>query len=216
MKNIQRVFIDMDLVPGMRGALTVAQHHYLTRVMRADKFLAFNNGREFEAVVSGKDFVIGQNTGRADSSGKWVFNFAPIKRIDELVGAVVQMGAGVLQPVITERTVARHVNWERIRKIVIEAAEQSGRNSIPELKEPIQFSALEKKGLVYGNPYTTVAQARNAAAAFFIGPEGGLTDAEYIALDKGGAIGVSLGQTILRAEVAAVAIIAKQLVTSDK
>ena len=42
-----------------------------------------------------------------------------------------------------------------------------------------------------------------------IGPEGGFSDAEFDALDNASAIGISLGKTILRAEVAAVVILGK-------
>ena len=239
MKNIPRVFIDSKLQEGASVSLTREQHHYLTKVMRTDRFLAFGGGEEFEATVTGVAAAkIIKNTGRLDPSGGWIFCFAPIKKTEDLISAIVQMGAGVLHPVITERTTARHINWARMRKIIIENAEQSGRNSIPELRPPIAFKDLQKKGVVFGDERKCgvwsvkcgVGNRKDSSAVkndllivetnanstlhtshftLMIGPEGGFSDAEFDALDDAGAIGVGLGATILRAEVAAVALAAK-------
>jgi 16S rRNA (uracil1498-N3)-methyltransferase len=192
--------------------LTLEQYHYLTRVMRTNRFFAFNDGIEYEAEIIGDGLSsIISSTGRADTSGKWTFCFAPIKRIEDLISGVVQMGAGRLQPVLTERTVARHINWNRMRKIVIENCEQSGRSSIPELLPPIPFSGLDKKDLIFGDERKVRnygVRVANGNSKLFIGPEGGFSNAEFAALDSGGAVGVSLGKTILRAEVAAIALCA--------
>ena len=53
-----------------------------------------------------------------------------------------ELGAAVLLPVITERTIARRVNLERLRANAIEAAEQSGRLTVPEIREPQSLSDL--------------------------------------------------------------------------
>ncbi|MDR2770000.1 MAG: 16S rRNA (uracil(1498)-N(3))-methyltransferase [Rickettsiales bacterium] len=219
MRNQPRLFINGDLHAGASGPLDALQLHYLTRVMRTDKFLAFGGGLEFFASVRGGDFVIGDSTGRADPSGKWTFCFAPIKRVEDLVSFITQMGVGVLQPVITERTEARNVNWGRMRKIMIEAAEQSGRSSIPALRLPMSFTDLPKSGLIYGDerapvdPWRGVLSFRSfpGPLRFLIGPEGGFSPSEFESLDSGDATGVSLGSTILRAEVAAIALCSKFL-----
>jgi 16S rRNA (uracil1498-N3)-methyltransferase len=133
-----------------------------------------------------------------------------------LIGAVVQMGAGVLQPVITERTVARHINWDRMKKIIIENAEQSGRNGIPELRPPIPFAELDKRGIVYGDERRAGSDSpQRKCNTLLVGPEGGFSDAEFAALDEAGATGVSLGPTILRAEVAAAALCAVSLIRTN-
>ena len=256
MKNIPRLFIDSELSPGTSGPLTAGQAHYLTKVMRSTKFLAFNNGTEYEAEVSarpqidakiliplgragrreaadgaGSGFAISSATGRADPSGIWTFFFSPVKKIEDLVSGMVQMGAGVLQPVITERAAARHINWDRIKKIIIENCEQSGRNSLPELRAPIPFSALPLSEIIYGDERKIKDGSEGAVIPadpmrvrrdddspresfkLLIGPEGGFSDAEFAALDAAGAAGVSLGPLILRAEVAAVALAAKVIKT---
>ena len=64
--------------------------------------------------------------------------FAPIKKTpaDYVAQKATELGVRVLQPVLTRRTIARRVNTDRLRANAIEAAEQSGRVSVPEIREP--------------------------------------------------------------------------------
>ena len=216
MKNIPRIFIDDELKAGLVIPAPRDTAHYLTRVMRTDKCLVFGGGNEFFATLSAdaKNIVIGDKTTHSDPSNDITLYFAPIKRIDDLINMATQMGIKRFQPVITERTVNHHVNWARMAKIAIEAAEQSNRNSVPEIAAPIEFKKLDLNGIcfaderfAYGNKAEPEIPA--TARAIFIGPEGGFSDAEFAAFDAAGAIPVSLGTTILRAEVAAIVAIGK-------
>jgi 16S rRNA (uracil1498-N3)-methyltransferase len=232
MKNVPRIFINQQLQVGKEYQLTQEQSHYLNKVMRADKCLVFNNGYEFLAelrkvqdkkTINYSLFII-NSTEHTDPSDDIIFCFAPIKKTDEMLNMVTQMGVAKLQPVITERTVANHINWERMKKIIIEASEQSNRNSIPELLPPIKFADFIKMCKVQSSKFKLLfaderfahnkENSNNCTLLFancslFIGPEGGFSDAEFAALDASGAIGISLGKTILRAETAAVAALAK-------
>lgn len=214
MKNIPRIFIDNNIktgtiIPASRDIL-----HYLQRVMRTNDFLAFNNGDEYNARLSddGKNFVIGTATGRADPAGDTTLMFAPIKRTDDLINMATQMGVGRFQPVITDRTNVAHINWDRMRRIAAEASEQSNRNSVPVILPPVRFSDLDLSHVVFADERAAHgSQLPNDAAtsSILIGPEGGFSDAEFAALDAAGAIGISLGPTILRAEVAAIVALSK-------
>ena len=64
--------------------------------------------------------------------------FAPIKRarLDWLVEKATELGVSALLPVWTARTQAERINLERLRAHAIEAAEQSERLSVPELRAP--------------------------------------------------------------------------------
>jgi 16S rRNA (uracil1498-N3)-methyltransferase len=211
MKNIPRLFIDKELHTGSTIELAKDQIHYLVHVMRTGKFIAFNNGLEFDAeIIDNSKCKILNKTNHFDPSGDFTLYFAPIKKIEDLLSGATQMGVKVLQPVITERTVARHGNFSRMQKILIEASEQSGRNSIPELKKPIKFNELDKSGIVYGDErkLSDTNTQSPKSSKLFIGPEGGFSDKEFAELDAAGAIGISLGKTILRAEIAALALIA--------
>ncbi|MDR1337401.1 MAG: 16S rRNA (uracil(1498)-N(3))-methyltransferase [Rickettsiales bacterium] len=230
MKNIPRVYIDKKLEVGKTFALDDAQAHYLTKVMRTDKCLVFNNGVEYVAkLTTEKNRVtcyVSRVTNHPDPGNDITFCFAPIKKTDDMLNMATQMGVTRLQPVLTDRTVAHHVNWSRMEKIIVEAAEQSNRNSVPELlppktfKEFLQESVLRNQELVFAderaahnsNYESRVTNHDKNSCAVFIGPEGGFSDAEFAALDAVGAIGISLGKTILRAETAAVAAMAQLII----
>lgn len=234
MRNIPRIYLNENLEVGKSFPISKDIAHYLKDVMRTDKCLVFNNGEEFEAelVPDSRFLVPTSKTGRPDPSNELTLAFAPIKqaRLEEMLSMATQMGVARLQPVVTDRVNEHHVKWDRIRKIIIEAAEQSGRNSVPELMEPMEFDAfLEGTGdLVFAderlaNPHPRVSSSltlarnsipprkrgRKSPGTILIGPEGGFSEKEFAALDVAGAAGISLGKTILRAETAAVAAIAK-------
>ena len=211
MKNIPRIFIDQEIKSGDTFPVEKSVSHYLSHVMRTNKCIVFGEGREFNAELSadGKTIKVGANTGRADVVSDITLYFAPIKRVDDLVAMATQMGIKKFVPVITERTVNHHVNWSRMRKIAIESAEQSNCNSVPEIAMPIKFAELDLSSLCFADerfayddkPEPKISSNTNA---ILVGPEGGFSDAEFAALDTSHAIPVSLGKTILRAEVAAV------------
>lgn len=134
---------------------------------------------------------------------------AQISLWDEWLPGVVELGATLIQPVAFARSQydARKTasKLERWRRIVVTACEQSHRNVIPELRDPIPFEALPawdapQKWVAYelrtgeANP-----ALRQEPLAFTHGPEGGITDEEFAALSRGGWTAVSLGNAILRA-----------------
>src|SRR4029077_15636556 len=134
--------------------------------------------------------------------------FAPLKheRLDYMVQKAVEMGVTRLQPVLTRHTQVKRVNLERMRANAIEAAEQCGVLSIPEVAEPMTLAralAARKPDrlLVFCDeaaegkqPIKALADARETpsamlpltmkgpsgpqAVALLIGPEGGFADEE--------------------------------------
>jgi 16S rRNA (uracil1498-N3)-methyltransferase len=216
MKNIPRIFMGENLASG--DIITASRDiaHYLSHVMRTNECLVFGGGNEFSAVLSadGKNIIVGNKTDHQDPSNNIILYFAPIKRTDDLINMATQMGVAHLQPVITERTVNNHVNWDRMKKIAIEASEQSNRNSVPEISAPITFAKLNLSGLCFADERFAYGDKNKIAIpdnahGILVGPEGGFSDKEFNALDAAGAIPVSLGNTILRAEVAAIIAIEK-------
>lgn len=210
MQNTPRIFINQNLEPGKIIPVDKNTVHYLRHVMRRGDCLVFNSGIEYNAVLADgdKNIIIGDKTEHIDPSNDLIFYFAPIKKIDEMLNMVTQLGVAKLQPVITERTVARHVNWERLQKIIIEASEQSGRNSIPSLLPPVQFKDVDFTDMVLADERAAHGKDFNATIKkckkIFVGPEGGFSQHEFETMDMVGVKGISLGKTILRAEVAAV------------
>jgi len=215
MKNIPRIFIGQNIKTGTMIPVDKSVAHYLSHVMRRNDCLVFGDGNEYTATLNadGRALTIGEKTNHTDPSNDITLYFAPIKRLDDMLNMATQMGVMRFVPVITERTVANHINWDRMKKIVTEAAEQSNRNSVPEILSPIKFAELPFDKLVFADERAAygrdIPTEYKNAKNILVGPEGGFADAEFDALDKNGAIGLSLGKTILRAELAAPIAISK-------
>jgi 16S rRNA (uracil1498-N3)-methyltransferase len=129
-----------------------------------------------------------------------------------------EIGAAAFVPIVTARTVANEASktkLERWRRIVREAAEQSGRGRVPAVQTPLSFAAactMAASGLALipwegerdrslGGAVRSLGQI--ARLGLFIGPEGGFTEAEIAAATAVGIAPVTLGRRILRAETAA-------------
>ena len=215
MKNIPRVYLDREICAGDIVSIDRDISHYLRHVMRCDECLVFNSGTEFTATLSpdGKSVTIGAPTSHVDPSNDIVLMFSPIKRTDDLLNMATQMGVRAFLPVITQRTNANHINWERMRKIVIQASEQSNRNSVPAILSPVRFSELDLSTVVFADERVAYGHAAcdipDNVKSILVGPEGGFSESEFAALDAAGAHGISLGRTILRAELAAAIAIAR-------
>jgi 16S rRNA (uracil1498-N3)-methyltransferase len=147
------------------------------------------------------------------------------ERFDWLLQKATELGVAAIQPVMTQRTVRKvdkgdRASLERWQRIVTEAAEQSGRGRIPRLHPPATLGELPLRGydsvLVAHESATarTVAGALTgsmASVALLIGPEGGFAADEVERLAASGALPVSLGPRILRAETAAITALALTL-----
>jgi 16S rRNA (uracil1498-N3)-methyltransferase len=232
--NAPRLFVDAALQSGARIALDRGQANYLLNVLRlktGDTVLIFN-GRDgewrAELSVEGRkaaDLVCAELTREQSAASDIVYAFAPLKhaRLDYMVQKAVEMGAGVLQPILTQRTQSSRVNLERMRSNVIEATEQCGILSIPEVRgeENLErfLKDLAKERLVVfcdedapvSNPVQALAKLGNIQAGLvvIVGPEGGFTDQERaLVAAHERCVCVSLGPRILRADTAAVAALA--------
>ena len=128
-----------------------------------------------------------------------------------VVEKACELGVALYRPVITRRTIVDRTKSERLRAIVIEAAEQCGRTALPVMEEPVKLPHLLKawpssRRLFFadeagGVPLAAAVAANPGPAALLIGPEGGFDDEERAAIRAlPQAIGVSLGPRILRAE----------------
>lgn len=217
MKNIPRIFIGNNIVCGNIIPVDKSVSHYLSHVMRRNDCLVFGDGNEYTAVLNpdSKTMTVGEKTSHNDPSNNITLYFAPIKRLDDMLNMATQMGVKKFVPVITERTVANHINWDRMKKIVIEASEQSNRNSVPEIASPIKFDDLPFGDLVFADERAAygakLPNEYNGSESVLVGPEGGFSDSEFEMLDARGAHGISLGKTILRAELAAQIAISRML-----
>lgn len=129
-----------------------------------------------------------------------------------------ELGVSNIIPVQMDRSEKKGVNYERAHKIVREAAEQSGRVTVPILGEIINIDAIPTEGVVVFEPRGEISareffnKYNDTPIAVCIGPEGGFTDAELASFHARGVPVVSTGSQILRAETAAVVALTLALV----
>lgn len=230
--RLQRLFIDGDLVAGAVIEASKEHFNYLVNVLRfteGDRLLLFN-GRDGEwladiALPSRKRLVmtLTEQARPQPEPSDLHYLFAPLKvgRLDYLVQKAVEMGAGVLRPVMTQHVQGRITSVERLQANVIEAAEQCGILSVPDVLEPerlvdVLASWDAERRIIYcdegdagQNPLPVLASVTERKLALLVGPEGGFSDEERALLRSLPFVtAIPLGPRILRADTAAVAAMA--------
>ncbi|RWK56194.1 16S rRNA (uracil(1498)-N(3))-methyltransferase [Mesorhizobium sp.] len=230
--KMQRLFVPDDLGPDIEFEASPQQGHYLLHVLRLGEgaeVLLFN-GRdgEWSAAIAARSKKAVRLKVLALQRPQpplpdLVYCFAPIKqgRLDYLVQKAVEMGAGVLQPVITQHTQVARPGIERLRANVVEAAEQCGILAVPELREAEKFERLlagwdKQRRLIFcdedastNNPLPALQAVREKRLGLLVGPEGGFSDEERRMLRALPFVtAIPLGPRILRADTAAVAALA--------
>ena len=229
-----RLHVDNPLRENLSLEIGDQQTHYLKNVMRravGDEILLFNgkNG-EWRARIDhigkrGATLSIFEQTRMQESAPDLWLLFAPVKRAktDLIVEKATELGVSAIWPVMTERTNSARVNLGRLTAIAIEAAEQSGRLSVPELKDPAKLDsvlenwpdpsrrllAMNETGS--GQPIAEILSQTDQPTlnAILIGPEGGFAARELDLLANFPFVtSVGLGGRILRAETAVIAALA--------
>ena len=215
-----------DEVHGNSAALTGEHASHLSRVLRAQ------TGQEFDiacgdAVRRGKivsvsdervEFSLGEEVAvGAPANVTLVLAIFKFDRMEWAIEKCTEIGVARIIPVIARRTDAhlavaaakRHERWERICR---QAAEQSRRAAPPEVSVPIKLKELSSTSasLIVLSESETSKTLRDVLppsafeAVLAIGPEGGWTDEELQWFRGSGWTTASLGNTILRAETAAI------------
>jgi len=227
-KSLPRLFVRQALGEGIVVQLDAAQANYLGNVLRlgmGDQLLLFDgNSGEWLARIAecGKKrgrLTVDCRTREPEKIADVWLAFAPVKRsqTDWLVEKATELGVGRLLPVMTQRTVAERVRLERLQAIAIEAAEQCGRTRLPEIDEPLTLKQfLDRRDPSRTLYFADECGGQGAAKAFkpgpvtiLTGPEGGFTEEERAMVRAApGAVPISLGPRILRAETAALAALA--------
>lgn len=224
-----RLFVETPLSDLSEIRIEGAQAHYLISVMRVKvgtRLKLFDDiGGEWlaeVAMLAKRDLILnilGHLRPRETVPDLWLAA-APIRRAryDWVVEKACELGVARFTPVLTRRAVVDKVKDDRLRAHMIEAAEQCGRTALPELSPQVRLTdwlpTLSGRTLFFadeegGAPFAEAIKANPGPAAILIGPEGGFDDAERVLISTTqGAVPVSLGPRILRADTAAVAAIA--------
>ena len=227
-----RLFIDNSFAPATILPLDREQANYLLNVLRlrVDGTVLVFNGRDGEwlarLVPEGRkqaSLELVRQTRPQPPAADLHYLFAPLKhaRLDYMAQKAVEMGAGLLQPVLTRRTQVSRLNLDRLRANAVEAAEQCGILSLPgiEPERPLEaaLSSLAPErllifcdeGMAQASPVAALVAHGPAPLAVLIGPEGGFDEAErQLIRARPNTLPISLGPRILRADTAAVAALA--------
>ena len=216
--------IQSDLV----AHLQKEQSHYLKDVMRLKEggaFSVFNNQGEWSACVqdyekkSTKIKILEKLRDKKNEQNIWLA-FTPIKQnpLNFIIQKGTELGVQKFIPILSERTVVKDINIERVKKIIIESSEQSNRISVPEINKLENIKnfliSFPKKGcLVFCDINCDKSDLKNILSkkdigpiCVLIGPEGDFSENErklIVELEQSQSI--SLAPNILRAETAAVA-----------
>ncbi len=126
-----------------------------------------------------------------------------------VVQKLTELGVHTIVPILSERTIKQSIRLDRLQKISDEALEQSGHTQRVTISKPI---ALEQALMTFQNTpsyycetYLSQQPVTNTTpCVFYIGPEGGWTDQEKELFKTYNTTPLSLGNTVLRAETAAI------------
>lgn len=234
MRRINRFFVAKNCLQGELVRLGGEQTHQIRSVLRlspGDRIIVLDNqGWEYDVVLRtvGRKEVVGQVTQKRPAPGEprtqvsLYQSLLAREKFEWVLQKCTEVGVARFVPVVTQRSLIRKTSaidvrrLTRWRRIVAEAAEQSGRGRIPELTTPVHFGeAVSRLGgferCLVAWPQAQrpslrelLGRGKPATVAILIGPEGGFTDEELQQAQAGGAMPFSLGQRILRTETAAV------------
>lgn len=226
----ERFYIE-PAITGDRAVLTGSEVHHLAGVMRAkigDEITLFDgSGAEFVARIAGlkKDrcelTIVRRELVSREPAVAVIAGVALPKgdRQKWLVEKLTELGVSQIVPLLTKRGVVQPGEGAaaRLRRSVIEASKQCGRNRLLEIAEPVEavdwFQSMPPSEVRWladpeGKPLDLSAGNRDRVH-FAVGPEGGFTPAEVAAAQDAGWQSVSLGSSILRIETAAIALAAR-------
>ena len=229
-----RLYVEPDLGTGVHLPLDRTQQNYLCNVLRlkqGEAVLVFD-GRHGEwraRLVEGSGrktmaLAVDEQVRPQPAACDLHYLFAPLKhaRLDYMAQKAVEMGAGVLRPVMTRRCQATRLNLDRLAANAVEAAEQCGILSVPRIEAPTSLETAlagwdDARALVFCDEDADALDPvealrtlpRGTPLAVLVGPEGGFDPTEREALlAVPRVLRLSLGPRILRADTAAVAALA--------
>ena len=198
MSNV-RLFFAKSLSLNLSSKLNKSQSHYLAKVMRVkvgESFSLFNQSGEWEAKINEilkgiVEFTVLKKLREKDNEKNIWLAFAPIKSnfFNFMIQKATELGVTKFVPIITDRTIVRKINYERIEKIIIEASEQSNRIKVPKVEKTQNLNLFLKNNnhkinIIFGDLNTKnqnldpKIKKENKPICIIIGPEGDFTESE--------------------------------------
>ena len=227
-----RLYFAKELKAKLLSNLSNGQSHYIKNVMRlkpGDTISLFNsmNGEWKAKIVNhnkeNTEFKVEKLIKSKKPENDLWLAFTPIKKnpLDIMIQKTTELGVQKFIPILSERTIVKEINTERLKKIIIEASEQSNRISIPEILKPKSLKVFLKNfpkdgKLIFCDINSINSELKNSALkqnnktpiCILIGPEGDFSESERQSIiDIDQSFSLSLASNILRAETAAIAAI---------
>ena len=223
--NNLRLFYQKKLSDNLIGNLDKKQSHYVSKVMRLrenDEFNVFNESGEWIAQIkkinkTGIEFQIVKQLRSKESRVDIRIAFSPIKSnyFNFMIQKSTELGVTKFIPVIFERSIVRKINNDRLKKIIIEATEQSNRICTPEIESPIMLQNFlstyeDKIKLIFTylnskKKKISLIKSEKKPLCILIGPEGDFSESERLKiLNFKDVETIKLNDNILRSETAAI------------
>lgn len=223
--RLHRFYLNIDLSGdkiSINDKETINQIKNVLRLRKGDQFMVFNDKKEEVAATIkniDSDTIDAETVERikndSEPKNKVTLYLSILKKenFELVVQKATEVGVTKIVPVISARTVKMNLNIDRLEKIAKEAAEQCGRQTIPEISEPIKIKeAIEESSKIEmklffdisGENIKDIPLKDKKDISIFIGAEGGWDEWEVeLAKEKGFHI-ASLGSLTLRGETAAI------------
>ncbi len=224
MSNI-RLFYSKSLSLNLTDKLDKSQSHYVSKVMRIKEnevFSLFNNSGEWEAKIlnitkSIVEFNVTKQLRQKENTKELWLAFSPIKSnyFNFMIQKATELGVTKFLPVIFERTIVRKINKERLEKVIIEAAEQSNRITVPSIEDPQKLKSFlnNDMDLIFTDLNTTntkidIKKLTTKPTCVIIGPEGDFSEEEREEILKFNDVQpIKINENILRSETAVISAI---------
>ena len=224
MSNI-RLFFSKSLSINLRATLDKSQSHYVSKVMRVKEnevFSLFNNSGEWEAKIlniskSLVEFNVTRQLRQKENSKELWLAFSPIKSnyFNFMFQKATELGVTKFLPIIFDRTIVRKINKERLKKVIIEAAEQSNRINIPVIEEPQKLKNFlsNEMDLIFtdlntNNKKIDIKMLTKKPTCVIVGPEGDFSEKERQEILKfNGVQPIKINDNILRSETAVISVL---------
>ena len=221
MSNI-RLFYSKSLSLNLTDKLDKSQSHYVSKVMRLKEkevFSLFNISGEWEAKIvnitkSIVEFNVTKQLRQKENTKELWLAFSPIKSnyFNFMIQKATELGVTKFLPIIFERTIVRKINKERLEKVIIEAAEQSNRITVPSIEDPQKLKSFlnNDMDLIFTDLNTTntkidIKKLTTKPTCVIIGPEGDFSEEEREEILKfNGVQPIKINENILRSETAVI------------
>ena len=225
MSNI-RLFFPESLSLNLTATLDKSQSHYVSKVMRIKEnevFSLFNISGEWEAKILGisksiVEFNVTKQLRQKENFKELWLAFSPIKSnyFNFMIQKATELGVTKFLPIIFDRTIVRKINKERLKKVLIEAAEQSNRIQVPNIEDSQNLKDFLDKcdvDLIFtdlnsNNNKVDVKKLTSKPTCIVVGPEGDFSESERDEiLSYKGVQAIKINENILRSETAVISAI---------